>query len=95
MPHLHVHVFPAYNLTDFGFAHRGPQPVAGVSTRRRQKSKRLCGTGLRTSEILGMLTLKQHPSPGPVLTAHTAAVRVDQRVDDRKSKPGTAARARP
>ena len=21
VPHLHVHVFPAYNLTDFGFAH--------------------------------------------------------------------------
>ncbi len=28
VPHLHVHVFPAYNLTDFGFAHvdRDPAP---------------------------------------------------------------------
>lgn len=28
IPHLHVHVFPAYNLTDFGFAHvdRNPSP---------------------------------------------------------------------
>jgi diadenosine tetraphosphate (Ap4A) HIT family hydrolase len=28
VPHLHIHVFPAYNLTDFGFAHvdRNPSP---------------------------------------------------------------------
>lgn len=28
VPHLHVHVFPAYNLTDFGFANvdRNPAP---------------------------------------------------------------------
>jgi diadenosine tetraphosphate (Ap4A) HIT family hydrolase len=28
VPHLHVHVFPAYNLADFGFAHvdRNPTP---------------------------------------------------------------------
>ena len=28
VPHLHVHVFPAYNITDFGFAHvdRSPSP---------------------------------------------------------------------
>ncbi len=28
VPHLHVHVFPARNLTDFGFAHvdRNPSP---------------------------------------------------------------------
>ena len=28
VPHLHVHVFPAYNLVDFGFAHvdRNPSP---------------------------------------------------------------------
>jgi diadenosine tetraphosphate (Ap4A) HIT family hydrolase len=28
VPHLHVHVFPAYQLTDFGFAHvdRNPSP---------------------------------------------------------------------
>ena len=28
VPHLHVHVFPAYNLTDFGFANidRSPSP---------------------------------------------------------------------
>jgi len=30
VPHLHVHVFPAYNLTDFGFANvdRNPSPVS-------------------------------------------------------------------
>jgi diadenosine tetraphosphate (Ap4A) HIT family hydrolase len=28
VPHLHIHVFPAYHLTDFGFAHvdRNPSP---------------------------------------------------------------------
>jgi diadenosine tetraphosphate (Ap4A) HIT family hydrolase len=26
VPHLHVHVFPAYNLTDFGFAHVDNNP---------------------------------------------------------------------
>lgn len=28
VPHLHIHVFPAYNLTDFGFANvdRNPSP---------------------------------------------------------------------
>ena len=28
VPHLHVHVFPAYNLSDFGFANvdRNPSP---------------------------------------------------------------------
>lgn len=28
VPHLHVHVFPAYNLTDFGFAHVDNNPSA-------------------------------------------------------------------
>jgi diadenosine tetraphosphate (Ap4A) HIT family hydrolase len=28
VPHLHVHVFPAYNLTDFGFAHVDRNPSA-------------------------------------------------------------------
>ncbi len=30
VPHLHVHVFPAFNLTDFGFAHvdRNPSPAS-------------------------------------------------------------------
>lgn len=28
VPHLHVHVFPAYNLTDFGFAHVDRSPSA-------------------------------------------------------------------
>ena len=28
VPHLHVHVFPAYNLTDFGFAHVDRDPSA-------------------------------------------------------------------
>ena len=26
VPHLHVHVFPAYNLTDFGFANVDRDP---------------------------------------------------------------------
>ena len=28
VPHLHVHVFPAYNLTDFGFANVDQNPSA-------------------------------------------------------------------
>ena len=28
VPHLHVHVFPARNLTDFGFAHVDRNPSA-------------------------------------------------------------------
>lgn len=28
VPHLHVHVFPAYNLTDFGFSHVDRNPSA-------------------------------------------------------------------
>jgi diadenosine tetraphosphate (Ap4A) HIT family hydrolase len=28
VPHLHVHVFPAYNLADFGFAHVDHNPSA-------------------------------------------------------------------
>ena len=30
VPHLHVHVFPAYNLTDFGFANvdNNPSPAS-------------------------------------------------------------------
>jgi len=28
VPHLHVHVFPAYNLTDFGFANVDRNPSA-------------------------------------------------------------------
>ena len=28
VPHLHVHVFPAYNLADFGFAHVDNNPSA-------------------------------------------------------------------
>jgi diadenosine tetraphosphate (Ap4A) HIT family hydrolase len=28
VPHLHVHVFPAYSLTDFGFANADPNPSA-------------------------------------------------------------------
>ena len=28
VPHLHVHVFPAYNITDFGFAHVDRNPSA-------------------------------------------------------------------
>ncbi len=30
VPHLHVHVFPAYNISDFGFAHvdRNPSPAS-------------------------------------------------------------------
>lgn len=27
VPHLHVHVFPAYNLSDFGFANADPNPA--------------------------------------------------------------------
>ncbi len=33
VPHLHVHVFPAYNLTDFGFANVDTRSVAGIARR--------------------------------------------------------------
>ena len=39
VPHLHVHVFPAYNLTDFGFANVDPIRRRNPSTRRRQRSR--------------------------------------------------------
>lgn len=40
VPHLHVHVFPAYNLTDFGFAHvdRNPTPESLDEAQRRIKA---------------------------------------------------------
>jgi len=40
VPHLHVHVFPAYNLTDFGFAHvdRNPAPEALDSAQAKIKA---------------------------------------------------------
>ena len=40
VPHLHVHVFPAYNLTDFGFANARPAiRRRSPSTRRRPRSR--------------------------------------------------------
>jgi histidine triad (HIT) family protein len=40
VPHLHVHVFPAYNLTDFGFANvdRKPAPEALDSAQAKIKA---------------------------------------------------------
>lgn len=40
VPHLHVHVFPAYNLTDFGFAHvdRNPSPESLDDAQARIKA---------------------------------------------------------
>lgn len=40
VPHLHVHVFPAYNLTDFGFAHvdRSPSPESLDDAQARIKA---------------------------------------------------------
>lgn len=40
VPHLHVHVFPAYNLTDFGFAHvdRNPSPESLDAAQARIKA---------------------------------------------------------
>jgi diadenosine tetraphosphate (Ap4A) HIT family hydrolase len=37
VPHLHVHVFPAFNLTDFGFANvdRHPSPESLDEARER------------------------------------------------------------
>lgn len=37
VPHLHVHVFPAYNLTDFGFARvdRNPSPASLDEAQRK------------------------------------------------------------
>jgi diadenosine tetraphosphate (Ap4A) HIT family hydrolase len=40
IPHLHVHVFPAYQLTDFGFANvdRNPSPAALDDAQARIKA---------------------------------------------------------
>jgi diadenosine tetraphosphate (Ap4A) HIT family hydrolase len=40
VPHLHVHVFPARNLTDFGFAHvdRNPSPKSLDEAQAKIKS---------------------------------------------------------
>jgi len=40
VPHLHVHVFPAYNLADFGFANvdRNPSPESLDDAQRRIKA---------------------------------------------------------
>ena len=40
VPHLHVHVFPAYNLTDFGFAHvnRNPSPESLAAAQAKIKA---------------------------------------------------------
>ncbi len=50
VPHLHVHVFPARHLTDFGFAARRPQPVARVARRGAGQDQGRAGrTGLKLS----------------------------------------------
>jgi len=40
VPHLHVHVFPAYHLTDFGFAHvdHNPSPESLDEAQRKIKA---------------------------------------------------------
>ena len=43
VPHLHVHVFPAYNLADFGIRQRRHQPVAGVPRRGADQDQRGAG----------------------------------------------------
>ncbi len=39
VPHLHVHVFPAYNLTDFGFAHVDRNPSPGSLDEAQERIK--------------------------------------------------------
>lgn len=39
VPHLHVHVFPAYNLTDFGFANVDRNPSPGSLDEAQAKIK--------------------------------------------------------
>ena len=39
VPHLHVHVFPAYNLTDFGFANVDHNPSPGSLDEAQAKIK--------------------------------------------------------
>jgi histidine triad (HIT) family protein len=39
VPHLHVHVFPAYNLTDFGFANVDRNPTQGALDDAQAKIK--------------------------------------------------------
>ena len=103
VPHLHVHVFPARNLSDFGFANVDRNPVAGVARRGAGQDQSRAGrTGLtvsrpapRASAMRGRLTRNRQPPPGAVVTLTRAAVRVHQRVDDRQAQPGAAAGPRP
>lgn len=39
VPHLHVHVFPARELSDFGFAHIDPNPSAESLDEAQEKIK--------------------------------------------------------
>ena len=50
VPHLHLHVFPAYTLGDFSFAKAGPDPDRGTRVRQPRRSVRpfvTWGAGVR------------------------------------------------
>ena len=75
VPHLHVHVFPARDLTDFGFANvdRNPSPESldEAQTKIKAALAELPELGYRdagTSAIRGSFTWKRHPCPGAVVT---------------------------
>src|SRR5262249_26384038 len=70
VPHLHVHVFPAYNLTDFGFANvdHNPSPESLDDAQAKIKEALAQLTGAGTSARGGRSTLKRPPFPGAVAT---------------------------
>ncbi len=65
VPHLHVHVFPAYNLTDFGFANVDPIRLRSHSTRRRPRSRRRSPT-CPSRRVHAGLHAQRHPRSAAV-----------------------------
>ena len=100
VPHLHVHVFPARNLTDFGFANvdRNPSPESLDEAQAKIKAA-LAELDLSAQRRPGIgdvgdarqADLEPAALPGRGGHADRAAVRVHQRVDDRQAQPGAAA----
>ena len=105
VPHLHVHVFPARNLSDFGFANvdHNPSPEslddAQAQDQGGDRRPQLTGADGSSGTAASAMRGRLHPETAALARRgghrDRAAVRVDQRVDDRQAQPGAAAGAGP
>ena len=87
VPHLPRPRLPGLQPHGLRLRPRGPQPVAGVpSTRAQAKSKRLLRNRIEDVGDSGHADREAASLTGAGPDRH-GPVRVDQRVDDRKSKP--------